>query len=127
MAKKKAKKEIEDAGIVLRFGARLRELRNSRSLTQAELARQAHVTASYAWRLEGGGAAPCIDLLDRLAAALGTTAADLLSVTAREGTTVSAQAGRTEIRGFRWSGTRCAATSTETEIVASWQPSEIVK
>jgi transcriptional regulator with XRE-family HTH domain len=78
MAKKKAKKEIEHAGIVLRFGARLRELRNSRGMTQAELAHQAHVTASYVWRLEGGGAAPGIDLLDRLAVALGTTASDLL-------------------------------------------------
>jgi transcriptional regulator with XRE-family HTH domain len=80
MAKKKAKKEIEHASIVLRFGARLRELRNSRGMTQAELARQAQVTASYVWRLESGGAAPGIDLLDRLAVALGTTAADLLPV-----------------------------------------------
>ena len=78
MAKKKPRKEIEHAGIVLRFGARLRELRNSRGLTQADLASKAHVTASYVWRLESGGAAPGIDLLDRLAAALGTTAADLL-------------------------------------------------
>ncbi len=80
MAKKKAKKEIEHAGIVLRFGARLRELRNSRGMTQAELANQAHVTASYVWRLESGGAAPGIDLVDRLAIALGTSAADLLPV-----------------------------------------------
>jgi transcriptional regulator with XRE-family HTH domain len=78
MAKKKPRKEIEHAGIVLRFGARLRELRNSRGMTQADLASKAHVTASYVWRLESGGAAPGIDLLDRLAAALGTTAADLL-------------------------------------------------
>jgi len=80
MAKKKVKKEIEHAGIVLRFGSRLRELRNSRGMTQAELAHQAHVTASYVWRLESGGAAPGIDLVERLAAALGTTAADLLPV-----------------------------------------------
>jgi transcriptional regulator with XRE-family HTH domain len=78
MAKKKARKEIEHAGIVLRFGARLRELRNSRGMTQAELATKAHVTASYVWRLESGGAAPGIDLVDRLAVALGTTAAELL-------------------------------------------------
>lgn len=80
MAKKKPRKEIEHADIVLRFGARLRELRNSRGMTQAELAFKAHVTASYVWRLESGGAAPGIDLLDRLATALGTTAADLLPV-----------------------------------------------
>lgn len=78
MAKKKGRKEIEHAKVVLRFAARLRELRNSRGMTQAELAHQASVTASYVWRLESGGAAPGIDLVDRLAVALGTTAADLL-------------------------------------------------
>lgn len=35
-------------------------------------------TSSPLWRLESGGAAPGIDLIDRLAVALGTTAADLL-------------------------------------------------
>ena len=49
-------------------------------MTQAELAAKAHVTASYVWRLESGGAAPGIDLVDRLAVALGTSAADLLPV-----------------------------------------------
>ncbi len=81
MAKKQPKKEIEHAGIVLRFGARLRELRNSRGMTQAELAAKAHVTASYVWRLESGGAAPGIDLVDRHAVAMGTSAADLLPLT----------------------------------------------
>jgi len=48
-------------------------------MTQAELARQAQVTVSYIWRLETGSAAPGIDLVDRLAQALGTTAAELIS------------------------------------------------
>jgi len=47
-------------------------------MTQAELARQAQVTATYISHLESAGAAPGIDLLARLAAALGTTATDLL-------------------------------------------------
>lgn len=51
-------------------------------MTQAELARQAHVTDSYIWRLESAGAAPGIDLVDRLATALGTTVQDLLPTTA---------------------------------------------
>jgi transcriptional regulator with XRE-family HTH domain len=51
-------------------------------LTWAELARQAHVTTSYIGRLEAGGAAPGIDLVDRLAKALATTVADLLPRTA---------------------------------------------
>jgi transcriptional regulator with XRE-family HTH domain len=51
-------------------------------MTQAELARQAHVTPTYIGRLENGGAAPGIDLVDRLAKALGATAHELLPTTA---------------------------------------------
>jgi transcriptional regulator with XRE-family HTH domain len=80
MAKRKAR--IRHAEVVRLFAARLRELRHSRGLTQAELARQAHVTVSYIGRLEAGGAAPGIDLVDRLAHALGTTLADLLPTAA---------------------------------------------
>jgi transcriptional regulator with XRE-family HTH domain len=80
MAKKKTQK-IEHAEVVQRFAARLREVRSSRGLTQAELARAAHVTASYVWRLESAGAAPGIDLVSRLAIALGTTIQDLLPAT----------------------------------------------
>jgi transcriptional regulator with XRE-family HTH domain len=47
-------------------------------MTQAELGRRAQVTTSYIWRLESGGAAPGIDLVARLARALGTTSHDLL-------------------------------------------------
>jgi transcriptional regulator with XRE-family HTH domain len=53
-------------------------VRRSRGLTQAELARQAQVTVSYLWKLESGGSAPGIDLVERLARALGTTLTDLL-------------------------------------------------
>jgi transcriptional regulator with XRE-family HTH domain len=76
----KRKRRIEHAEIVRLFAARLRELRHSRSLTQEALARQANVTTSYIGRLETGGAAPGIDLVDRLAKALGTTGQDLLPV-----------------------------------------------
>lgn len=79
MAKRKPR--IQHAAIVDRFAARLRELRLSRGMTQLELARQARVTTSYVGRLEAGGAAPGIDLVERLAAAIGTTAHDLLPLT----------------------------------------------
>ena len=46
--------------IVRLFAARLREVRHSRGMTQADLARRAHVTTSYVGRLESGGAAPGI-------------------------------------------------------------------
>lgn len=76
----KRKEHIEHDEIVVRFAARLRELRLSRGMTQAELARLARITASYVGRLESAGAAPGIDLVERLAVALGTTANDLLPV-----------------------------------------------
>lgn len=78
MAKKRKKVRIEHAEIVKRFAARLKELRRSRGLTQAELAEKAQITTSYVGRLESGGAGPGIDLVDRLAVALGTTVTDLL-------------------------------------------------
>ncbi len=81
MARRK-KPKIEHAEIVRRFAERLREVRRSRGLTQVELARKAAISESYVRRLESMGAAPGIDMLDRLAAALGTTAGDLLPATA---------------------------------------------
>jgi transcriptional regulator with XRE-family HTH domain len=80
MPKRKAR--IEHAEIVRLFAARLREVRHSRGMTQAELARKAHLTTSYVGRLEAGGAAPGIDLVDRLAKALATTVGDLLPTSA---------------------------------------------
>jgi transcriptional regulator with XRE-family HTH domain len=80
------KRRVRHAEIVTVFAARLRELRQSRGMTQAELARQANVTPAYIWRLETAGAAPGIDLVDRLARALGTTPADLLRTEAEPDT-----------------------------------------
>lgn len=76
MAKKKPR--IRHDEIVTRFGERLRELRLARGMSQPELAQQAEVTTNYISRLEGGGAAPGIDLVARLAMALGVPIADLL-------------------------------------------------
>lgn len=72
------KARIEHAEVVRRFGARLRELRSSRGFTQEQLAEKAQVTPSYVGRLERGGAAPGIDLVERLAKALGVKVAELL-------------------------------------------------
>jgi transcriptional regulator with XRE-family HTH domain len=78
----KRKPQIKHAEIVELFAARLRELRLSRGMTQEALARAAHVTTSYVGRLESAGAAPGIDLVERLAKALGTTTHDLLPTSA---------------------------------------------
>lgn len=76
MANRQAKAEHSE--IVQRFAARLREVRLYRGMTQWELAREARVTLSYIGRLENGGSAPGIDLVDRLARALGTSISDLV-------------------------------------------------
>ncbi|AWM39833.1 anaerobic benzoate catabolism transcriptional regulator [Gemmata obscuriglobus] len=76
--KKAQKGRITHAAIVRRFADRLKERRTALGLTQAEVAERADVTVNYVGRLEAAGAAPGIDLLDRLAQALGTTAAELL-------------------------------------------------
>jgi transcriptional regulator with XRE-family HTH domain len=81
MAKKRNVRIVQDEAVRL-FAARLREVRLSRGMTQAELGRKADVTASYVWRLESAGAAPGIDLVARLARALGTTSHDLLPLAA---------------------------------------------
>jgi transcriptional regulator with XRE-family HTH domain len=81
MGKKRNVRIVQDEAVRL-FAARLKEVRNSRGLSQAELGRRANVTTSYVWRLESAGAAPGIDLVARLAKALGTTTHDLLPASA---------------------------------------------
>jgi transcriptional regulator with XRE-family HTH domain len=81
MAKSK-KNRVEQPEVVRHFAVRLRELRRSRGLSQAELARQATVTPSYVTRLENGSSAPNLDTLSRLATALNVTLAELLPATA---------------------------------------------
>ncbi len=76
MAKRRV--PIEHEPIVGVFAARLREVRLSRGLTQADLANRAVVTPTYIAKLEGAKVAPGIDLVARLAKALGTSIADLL-------------------------------------------------
>ncbi len=75
MPSRRAKKRAE---VVRLFADRLRELRRSRGMTQAELARRAEVSVTHLSELENAEIAPGIDLVDRLARALGAAPADLL-------------------------------------------------
>jgi transcriptional regulator with XRE-family HTH domain len=77
-----ARRRINQAPIVRSFAERLRHARTARNMTQAELGEKAGVPASYISDLEQAKAAPGIDLVARLAEALGTTVADLLAGTA---------------------------------------------
>ena len=72
-----AKKRIEYDKVVRQFGVQLRQLRTNRGMTQAELADAAAVSVAYVGRLERGRAAPGIDLVSRLAHALGIPSAAL--------------------------------------------------
>jgi transcriptional regulator with XRE-family HTH domain len=72
------KTPIRQHAIVAAFAERLRQARRSRGMTQRELARLAHLTESYISRLEKGAIAPGIDLVARLAGALGCPLGELL-------------------------------------------------
>lgn len=75
------KKRVQQAEIVHRFSRALKTRRQTAGFTQAELARRAQVTTSYITRLERATSAPGIDLVDKLAQALGCTIGDLLPTT----------------------------------------------
>ncbi len=61
------------------LGTRIRQRREEKGLTAAELARQAQISKGYLSEIESGSAArPSADILYRLATALGTSIADLL-------------------------------------------------
>jgi transcriptional regulator with XRE-family HTH domain len=76
----KRKARIEHAEVVERFARRLRELRVARGMTQADLALRAKVTATYVSKLESAGSAPGIDLVEKLATALGVGVTDLIPI-----------------------------------------------
>jgi transcriptional regulator with XRE-family HTH domain len=76
MPKRRAKKRDEE--IVRLFAQRLREIRIQAGMTQAELARLAGVSVTYVSQLESADTAPGIDLVARLAQALGKSITELL-------------------------------------------------
>src|SRR4051812_18924553 len=75
MAKRRTKKR---EAVVRLFAQKLREVRTLRGMTQAELAGAAAVSVTYVSQLESADTAPGIDLVARLARALGTTVGELL-------------------------------------------------
>lgn len=82
MGVRMARRRIRHSEIVQLFAERLKEVRLSRNMTQAELARRSHVPSSYISDLEKAKTAPGIDLVDRLAKALETSVTQLLPGTA---------------------------------------------
>ncbi len=66
------------------LGSVLAVLRGERHLSQAELARRAQVSGTYLGSLEAGKNSPTLELVFRLARALGLTAADLVGRAEKE-------------------------------------------
>ena len=55
-----------------RIGQRIADLRSEKGMTQAQLAEVADITRSHLSRIESGKYAVSLDVLDRIATALGT-------------------------------------------------------
>ncbi len=60
------------------IGARVRELRKERGMTQRELARRMEVPRTYISKIEMSKAIPTLASLDRIASALGVDVRDLI-------------------------------------------------
>jgi transcriptional regulator with XRE-family HTH domain len=63
--------------IVVRFGKRLKHLRNAKRLTQIELAEKVGIEQSYLSLLENGKQEACLRVIDALATGLGVSLSTL--------------------------------------------------
>lgn len=66
-----ARVAVEDEARITEFRELVHTLRTEAGLTQAELAQRMGTTQSAIARMEGGGARPSLDTLERLAVAVG--------------------------------------------------------
>ena len=73
-----AKKRTHHHEIVRRFATQIRDARLNRGLSQLELARIAKVSIAYVGKLERAEAAPGLDMVAKLASAVGMTVTELL-------------------------------------------------
>ena len=60
------------------FASRLKALREARDMSQTELANMANVSRGYLSRVELGMQSPTLEVIERLAAALGVRPSELL-------------------------------------------------
>ncbi|GMV82493.1 MAG: hypothetical protein AMXMBFR7_36770 [Planctomycetota bacterium] len=77
---RRKKVALNRAEAVKHFGRRVRELRTGLGMKQIELARRAAFSLSYITRLEKGEAEPGLELVVRIAEALGVAAHELIQV-----------------------------------------------
>lgn len=74
-----ARKRIQQPEIVQRFAECLRETRKRLSMSQQDLAFKAHVNTGYIGKLERAESAPGLDMVGRIAEALGVEAVSLVA------------------------------------------------
>jgi len=60
------------------MGTRIRKLRETRDMSQAELAKRARITREYVNKLEAGRYDPTVGVVTKLAKALGVPLTELL-------------------------------------------------
>lgn len=65
--------------IRMRFGKRIRQLRQMQDLTQEQLAEAANLSVSFLGGVERGVKSPTIETLEKLATALGVTLAEMMN------------------------------------------------
>jgi XRE family transcriptional regulator, regulator of sulfur utilization len=70
--------------------AKMRRLRLERGWSYERLARETNMTTSAVWRIEHGKADPTVASLEKIAAAFGMTASELLAGDDEEPTEVAA-------------------------------------
>ena len=82
MASRKAKKSSVTTKshhrLVTEFGRNLRRIRNERGISQTALALKATIDTAHLGRIERGSSACSLDIVGRVAEALGVSTADLL-------------------------------------------------
>ena len=73
--------EIDESAILTGIGQKIVERRNALAMSQTKLAELAELNRSFLNGVENGTRNPSVITLIRVAAALGTTAADLVTIT----------------------------------------------
>ena len=74
-----ARKRIKQPEIVVAFAGRLRQARRSMGMSQQDLSFKAHVNTGYVGKLERAESAPGLDMIGRLAEALGVDPIKLIA------------------------------------------------
>ena len=83
------KKRIKHHPLIKIFGERLKQVRSKIGMSQAELAKKAQVNVGYVGKMERGQTAPGLDLVARVADALGIDTADLVTTEPASGASMA--------------------------------------